>query len=235
MVAPLAQAVELNSGTVLNTTLSNSSMTFFELNVSVSAYNISTHNILLYHLSYINGNLQVINSSVANWSSVNTHFASSGFPHLGSVSAQSVNLINSFGSDLNATIVFPLGGGRICDDLDYISYNSAGGALTYSPAYTCTSNTVTIVGLLMEDGGGNNLLTLVFGNEPCSTFTRTGFALILIIASIMIISYLAYSVYEDGWETLTWQKVLWMSVVVIVCVIMWQASAQNLGGTCQVG
>lgn len=70
-------------------------------------------------------------------------------------------------------------------------------------------------------------------DEACSNFTKTGFRLVMIIASLMIISFLGYFIYQNFGE-LTLGQAIMLFISVITSLALWQISGQNLGGICPV-
>jgi hypothetical protein len=67
----------------------------------------------------------------------------------------------------------------------------------------------------------------------CDTTTLMGYNLILIFSAVAIFVFVGYKVYEDGFENVDLTQILLLGVGVIVAVILFQASADNLAiGSC---
>jgi hypothetical protein len=67
----------------------------------------------------------------------------------------------------------------------------------------------------------------------CDTTTLMGYNLILVFSAVAIFVFVGYKVYEDGFENVDLTQILLLGVGVIVAVILFQASADNLAiGSC---
>jgi hypothetical protein len=69
----------------------------------------------------------------------------------------------------------------------------------------------------------------------CNTFTRTAYKLVMIFASLILLSFCSYFVwrsYQNG--DLTVGKLIVFFVIIIVCIALWLASGQSLGASCGV-
>ena len=75
LLISLANAVTLDSGTVLNTTLSNSSMTFNTITVTVDQVTVEPTYIELFNISYTSAQGVAQSFPYLNWSTPNTNRA----------------------------------------------------------------------------------------------------------------------------------------------------------------
>jgi len=67
----------------------------------------------------------------------------------------------------------------------------------------------------------------------CGTFTMTGFRLIMLIGAIIIVftvSFFVYRKYQEG--NLTVGDIIILFITIIVALVLWTASGQNLAGAC---
>jgi len=85
--------------------------------------------------------------------------------------------------------------------------------------------------LLLNPSQSSNELII---ETACSSFTLTGFRIIMIFASLMLILVIGNLIYNRGLDGFNINEIFLLAVVIIVCVILWQVSGQNLGAACPV-
>lgn len=229
LLISFASAVTLDSGTILNTSVSNSSMTFPTVTVFVDQVDVEDTFIYLYNASWTNVELVVNLTENVNWSEENDHLDSSVFGYLTTSTPTTKVIDTDFQEDLTANLAFDVDN---CANLGRIYYTPFGSPqVTYSRGdYTCEESRVSIEDINITYLG-DNIFTLEYG---CSTFYRTGSNLIMIFGSIIIIFFMGMYIWTN-WEDFTLGKVMLMFIIVIIAITLWYVSAINLGSNCPIG
>lgn len=138
------------SNVTLNTSISNSSLTFDTINVTVDSTIINDNYLYLTNITYINGELTVNKIPFYNHSEINTKYDSSEFPHIQSKSSSTIRL-NSSIDLLNLNLTFT----NIASEPLSITYTSSNNTYTQiftSSSFTYSSNTLTLVLNGIEQG-----------------------------------------------------------------------------------
>jgi len=129
---------------------------------------------------------------------------------------------------VNANVTFPVDN---CGSIGNIKYTSDSGDFKETwnrDEYTCSNNEVTLSITGIEPSLTSNELEIDYS---CNNFTRTGFNLVMIIASVMLIFYLVTNITMEG---VTLGKIVVIFINLIVILTLWLASGQSLGGLCPV-
>jgi len=181
-------AVTLDSGTILNATGSNSTISFNTVTVTVDQATVTTLGVYLYNASYTNGDLTVVSNTTFNWSTENTNIDSSTFPALESASSGSTKIISSsLVHNINATITFPIDD---CD-INVIRYTSSSGATTgtySSPSWVCDNTAKTLSMTLREiESGSANTLSIDYDNAVDNAADEIAEAILILLGFIGII------------------------------------------------
>lgn len=229
LLFPLVSAVTLDSGTVLNTSVSNSSMTFPTVTVYVDQVTVTPTTILLYNSSFTNGNLIANISTTLNWSTVNRNLASNLIAYLSTDSASTKKITTSVTHSFNTTFTFTVESCNSVGNIRYVSNGAAVDRTFQKGSYTCSNNKVTLPSLLMEPG--TSTITLDYS---CSQETNIGFRLIMIFLAIGIFGVVAFIVYNNGIEVLNVQTLLVLFIFIVVGSVVYLTAGQNLGAVCPV-
>lgn len=230
LVLPLTSAVQLQSGLYLNTTGSNSSMSFFGVNVTVDEANIASNAISLYNVSYTNGNLGVTLSTVVNWTNNNAHIDSGAFPYLILEEDRKKVVRNDLPSNLAGNLTFS--DIDSCDSVGVFTWTpSSGSTQTFNTNnYPCVGNSVTLSINSIPSSSTNNQLTW---NNGCSAFERTGYELIRLSGALIILAGALFFMYRGGiFEEMTVAKIIMLFVVVVIGIGLYVATADIIALTC---
>jgi hypothetical protein len=176
LVIPLSSAVTLNSGTILNTTGSNSSMSFSSITVYTTLINISVNKIEIYNASYTNGGFIANFTDSLNWSTQNSHLDSSSYPKLIFSNDTYKNISSSLQESINASFSFPIT--KSCSLLSNISYRTVSGQVSEyinsNAVSLCSSSRITLYNLSIELNTTNyNLVTISYNDSTSPTPTPT--------------------------------------------------------------
>lgn len=197
---PLVSSVDLQSGTTLNTSISNTSMTFNGLNISVETLTLEPTYFLLSGISYTRSNFQVSNiSNVINFSTPNSNFDSGGLPYLTLNTPQQKNIQNNLSTSVNLT-------GRFNVTSCYITSLSYQG-LPYP--ISCSNNIITLNLNNVPTSSSTLIITYDYQLSPAlsatglcsvlpnglSNFSNNIVNVMIILGVIFIISFVAVMVY----------------------------------------
>lgn len=143
------------------------------------------------------------------------------------------NIVNLLKSQIttNVTVL------ATCNNLESVIYTIGGSPTTYEPDedFTCSNNRFTL-NLNIGAQGTTNEMTLEY--DCGDTFAQIGNRLIMIFASIIIFLFMGIYLYKNGILSMNLAVFLEISIAIIVGIILWQISGQNLGtgfgGSCPV-
>lgn len=210
---PLTSGVTLDSGIVLNTSVSNSSMTFSSTSLSADQINIESTFIYIQNASWTNGDLEVNSETPINFSTPNDNVDISKFPYLSFSNNTIKNISSNLTHTINATVEF---GVSSCN-INQVNYTSHTGA--YSESYlegdwSCSSNRITldVVGIERTDGsnqfiisydtsGGSFKLPLDIEHFIVNTFLGGAKPFILIFFILIAVGAAYFSM--PGWIVLS--------------------------------
>lgn len=136
---------------------------------------------------------------------------------------ESKTITSTLSDTITVPVIFDV---DTCDGVGNIIVD--GTTVYQSRDYSCSNNQVTII--LPLDS--STTLEIQYG---CSALTKAGYNLVMILASLLLLSFMIWTVkssYEN--ETLTVGKLILMFVILMVCLGLWLAAGQNLGGSCGV-
>ena len=135
------------------------------------------------------------------------------------------NLDNPVTATSSVTLAIPSSVGNI----DYTSSSNNYNDIIRSDEYTIAGDTAIFTATLEK---GNNNIELDYS---CSEMTNTSYSLLMILATIMLIGFLAYKTYID-WENgeISAKNLIYLFIVIIISITMWLAAGQNLGEQCPV-
>jgi len=194
-----ASAVTLDSGTVLNTTGSNSSMTFNTVTVTVDQATVTEYNVSLYNTTYTNGELTVDFTTTIDWKTVNDNVDSSEFPYLSTTTATTKTITSTeLDQTLTGTVIVGTHSqwGNGCEQITKVTYSPASSAPSTFEGGTARTVCKALIGsgytLSIEDGA--NTLTFEFGTTSLTTrimYILVGFLAIaaLLFAAVGILKY----------------------------------------------
>lgn len=159
-VLPFISAFPLQSGTTLNTSISNSSITFDAVNITLDRLTIEPRFIFLENVSYSRGELNISLFTPINWSSANSNLDSGGFPFIVFSSQTLKRFSSNLSHSVNASVTLNMSG-TIPDSLRFVSH-SGGFSKTFSPGeYSFNSTAQTLqLNLTNIEPGDSNTLTL---------------------------------------------------------------------------
>jgi len=140
----------------------------------------------------------------------------------------------SIASGLAISIIGNIRVNADCSSLTKITYTPNGGTSTVyergNARNLCSNNQILLESVIINPSSSSNKVELEFG---CSVFTRTGYMLVMLLSSLallVIVLVFVYKKYRDGDVTIADFIILF--IIIIVCLILWTASGQNLGGSC---
>jgi len=220
----LVSAVTINSGTIINST---------GLNLTINFTSTMYADTIVVDATYIE--LTGFRSSSAsnekidfNITEENMSYFGSDLPYYSTSSTDSKIITSNLNNaSVNSTVHMDL---QSCNGV-VINYGSAFDTYsqTYQPSdYSCSNNIAAINLDGLEDGA--NTFTIEIG---CDRLTMVGYRLVILIAAvllIMVISFYVYKKYESG--GLSIGDLVTLFIAIIVSVILYVASGQNLGGHC---
>jgi hypothetical protein len=95
------------------------------------------------------------------------------------------------------------------------------------------SNSITINGLTSYEVLTLRSSSTVGLGSTCDASTISFYQIILDLAALALIAIVFYLIFKDGWEDITLQKILMAGIALIVGIILFQTSADNLAiGAC---
>jgi len=221
---PQIQGVILDNGTSLHTSETNLTINFTQT-AYANNVTIESNSIKFSEFS----NKQDYDSISFNLTNSNTTYFQYDLPFFSS-SSNSEKHISS-----NLTIISPVLYLDVssCQSISFIRYISANSVYDKNydrRGFRCNSNTAILNVDGLEESFGGNILLIEYG---CGVFARTGSLLIMIFASLLIISgliYFIWSSYQEG--EIDVGKLITLFIVVMVSLGLWLASGQNLGASC---
>ncbi len=231
LIIPFVSAVDLDSGTTLNTTVSNSSFTFNTINISVDEARIFNRSIELENVSYTNGDLVISISTIMNHTVVNTNFDSSAFPSITSSSTTNVEITNGFPQNLASQITFPA---TQCSSIGQITYTSGSGGnnqIINKGGISCSGDVAT-VDIDSLDASSIGSLEWTFG---CSTFELVGYRLIQIAGALLVLSGSLFFLWKNGMLfEMTVGQLLTTFIIVVVAIGLFIASVDVMSSSCPI-
>lgn len=228
-VASLASAVTLDLGTNLSINGAEVYVDTIALRVDQAIVNDTgcEDTICLYNASWQNGNLIVNHTGLINWTS--GAIKTSEFTRLTTDTAESKVFAQSnpiFTTQVTISV-------DNCNSIGNINHKGSDGTAKTSfqqGDYTCSNNQAI---LNLNNVANGDTIAIFYG---CDSNTRMSFGLIMLFFALSIVSIVIYigyqGIYGDG---ITLNQVLIGAIVVIVGVIFWQTSGQNLGTYCPIG
>lgn len=214
----MASAVTLDIG--LNLSADNGAEIYIDtIPIIVTQAVVEDNAVALTNPSWTNGNLIVNATGLVNHTSGSVK--SSQFPRLTTDTDEKKVFASSL-TGVTGSYTFPVDN---CENIGNIKHGSS---LYQRGSYTCANNQVTITLTSVSNG---DELTIEYG---CSTFTRLGFNLIMILTSLAVVVFVLVFLFREGWENVTIAKVIIAFVAIVFSLVLWLAAGQNLGGACPV-
>lgn len=123
--------------------------------------------------------------------------------------------------------------------LNKITYTTETGVVTTwegdEALLVCTNLTTVGQTVDIDPASGSNEFDMEYVDLVCTKMTNTSFTLVMLFASLIIVLFGGYMVkksYENG--TLSIGSLVTFFIALIVCIVLWLASGQNLGSSCPV-
>lgn len=217
MIIPSASAVLLGSGLTLNATVSNSTMTFTTINVTVDEADVNNNSITLYNASYSNGALTIAINTTMNYTTINSNIDSSSFPSLGSIDNvnRATTIVNSFPQTLQATA--SITGINQCSSIGSFTFTPASGIAQtiYKSNIVCSGTTATISLNAISQGTG----TLSW-SQGCSSGEK-GIVLaieIMVALAIVVVIFTLYFYKGELNLNITPGMMIWIFIILMICI-----------------
>ena len=224
----LATAVTLDSGTTLNTSVSNSSIQFPSITVTADKVVVESTYIDIFNASYTNGNLDVAITGKASWNKNNTNLNSDKFPYLSSDADADKAISSLFINPVNATLTFDVADCEI-ESITYSSHNSAY-TQTYSSGWTCVESTgrltLDVIGIEYATASNNihiNYIDAELGTDNSikalgDIGSITGIVIILAVLGFIITALIIAYAYQSG--TIQSMEINWNTIAYIIIIAM---------------
>jgi hypothetical protein len=140
------------------------------------------------------------------------------------------HLANTLGYAISGNVTLSVD----CNSVGKIKYESdTGEKQTWNRGdYTCQDNQVTLFINQIDPSTSSNEFEV---NYDCSNLTRVGYKLVMIFASLILLTFVisfSYSSFKEG--KLDLGQLIMVFVAIVVCLALWLASGQNLGNSCGV-
>lgn len=200
VVLPLGSCLTLDSGLVLNTTISNSSMTFESLAIIVDQAVVDPRFITLHNASFSGTNMITVVLGPFNWSTSNTNLPSHAINYLRVDTSTSKILVSNGSQSFQANLTI---GNIDCSTAGDITYTEGDGTVTTFNAgtYSCSLGYIIFPNLQVDPlSQGENVFAITnnggvvaacdASNSSYLTFTGLLPIFVVVFFAVLILSFL---------------------------------------------
>lgn len=226
---PLVNAGTLNfsAGTAINSAGLNLTINIVSDIIVDEPLTITDTYIQFLNIKYTGLETEYLNFNVTD---KNRTITEADLPHITTSTGTQKVITTTLTEPTNVTATITL---QVPGSSGNIKYYSAGNNYNtgwQTGSYTLDGDRTT---LSVTTESGNNNLELDYS---CSPITKTSYSLVMLLASVGLIAFLAFRVYyqwqsDNGFNV---AELVILFISVIVSVTLWLASGQQLGGQCPV-
>ncbi len=224
-----------SGGTINNTLDSSILVSLFNLNKSL-IFNLTGHVYGSTNLVENNGDLNITTQPGEVIRILNNFNLTEGAERTNSPIAFGSSNSNhkTITSTLNQAITMVVSADvKNCESITKIVYTTNSGIRTEfnnEQARALCSNSMISLAVSVEPSISSNEIDIEYG---CSSLTRTGYTIIMIFGSLIIVLFMGtfvWRTYQSG--ELSIENLLILFITIIVALGLWLASGQNLGASC---